>query len=300
VKVVAFGGGTGLPRVLKALKLLNLRPVAVVNVVDDGGSSGRIRKEFEVLPPGDLRNSLVALSEETLLSQIFQYRFKKGEGLSGHTIGNLILTALFENGVIEGLAKAHSLLQVKGRVLPSTLSDVKLLAWNKGGEEIRGQARIAQTEGITKVSLEPSKAKVYSLVMQEVREADLILIAPGSLYTSIIPTLLPCGLERAISESSALKVYLGNIANLLPETRGYTASQCLEAIYNHISLPKFDILLFDRSYTGKERIFVDEKVERFGKEVRFADLSDEDARHSPEKLQNVLGELLKECHLARS
>ncbi len=300
MRTVAFGGGTGLPRVLKALKLLNLQPVAVVNVVDDGGSSGRIRKEFKILPPGDIRNSLVALSDETLLSQIFQYRFKKGEGLSGHTIGNLILTALFENGVVEGLSKAHSLLQVKGKVLPATLSNVKLLACTRDGKKIRGQARIAKTEGITNVSLEPSEAKVYSLVIQEVREADLILIAPGSLYTSIIPTLLPYGLEGAISESSALKVYLGNIANLLPETYGYTASQCLQAIYNHIPLPKFDILLFDRSYAGKNKISVDEKVEKFGKEVRYADLSDEHARHSPEKLQNVLGELLKECHLARS
>ncbi len=300
MKVVAFGGGTGLPRLLKALRLLDLQPVAVVNVVDDGGSSGRIREEFRILPPGDIRNSLVALSEETLLSQIFQYRFKKGEGLSGHTIGNLILTALFENGVSEGLSKAHLLLQVRGKVLPSTLSDVKLLAYTQDGKEIRGQARIAKTEGIAKVSLEPSQAKVYSLVMQEVREADLILIAPGSLYTSIIPTLLPCGLERAISKSSALKIYLGNIANLLPETYGYTASQCLQAIYNHVSLPKFDILLFDRSYTGENKVFVDEGVEKFGKEVRFADLSDGNARHSPEKLQNVLGELLRECHLARS
>lgn len=300
MKVVAFGGGTGLPRVLKALRLLNLQPVAVVNVVDDGGSSGRIRKEFGILPPGDMRNSLVALSDETLLSQIFQYRFKKGEGLSGHTIGNLILTALFENGVVEGLSKAHSLLRVKGKVLPSTIFSVKLLAYTRDGKEIRGQARIARTEGIAKVSLEPSQAKVYSLVMQEVREADLILIAPGSLYTSIIPTLLPCGLERAISQSSAWKVYLGNIANLLPETCGYTASQCLQAIYKHVSLPKFDILLFDRSYTGENKIFVDEEVEKFGKEIRFADLSDENARHLPEKLQTVLGELLKECHLARS
>lgn len=300
MKVVAFGGGTGLPRVLKALKLLGLKPVAVVNVVDDGGSSGKIREEFGILPPGDIRNSLVALSEENLLSQIFQYRFKKGAGLSGHAIGNLILAALFEEDVVKGLSLVHSLLRVRGKVLPSTLCDVKLLAFTEDGGEIRGQARIARTKGITKVSLEPPEAKVYPLVVQELREADLILVAPGSLYTSIIPTLLPCGLEKAISESSALKVYLGNIANLLPETHGYTASECLEAIFKQVSLPKFDILFFDTSYRGEDKVFVDRGVEDFGREIKFGDFSDSEARHSPEKLKNVLGELLKECRLARN
>lgn len=291
-----------MPIVLRALRETATYPVAVVNVVDDGGSSGRLREQLGIIPPGDIRNSLVALSRKQRLAQVLQYRFEEGKDLAGHSLGNLFLAALIKENqgdVVKTLRQAHLLLDIYGEVWPVTLEKVLLKARLASGEMTGGQARIARTKGVKQVVLEPFGVKVYPQVGQAIEEADVVVIAPGSLYTSVIPTLLPQGVVEAIAKSSAYRVYLGNLANNLPETYGYNASQHLQAIFDHVILPPFDLMVFQEPFSRKDDnlpdlVKLDDGVESFGSEVWLRDVYEDATHHSSLKLKEVFKEIMRE------
>ena len=230
-RVVVIGGGTGLSSVLRGLKIHTSNLTAIVTVADDGGSSGELRKSIGILPPGDIRNCLTALSsDEALLTQIFQYRFAAGAGLNGHTLGNLFITALADitGSFEEAVAESGRVLAVQGRVLPSTLHDVKLVAdvqlpETKGNSvQIKGESKITKAGGkIIRMWLEPNNPLAYPPAIQAILSADLVLIGPGSLYTSILPNLLVDDITEAIKSSRALKFYVCNVATQPGEDRSF-------------------------------------------------------------------------------
>ncbi|MBV8580878.1 MAG: YvcK family protein [Candidatus Eremiobacteraeota bacterium] len=233
-RIVAVGGGTGLSTMLRGLKRITTNLTAVVTVSDDGGSSGRLQKELGVLPPGDIRNCLVALADdEALVTELFRYRFQEGEGLTGHSFGNLFLAAM--TGVTgnfdEAIKVSSRVLNVKGRVLPSTLAVARLVARLSDGRVVEGESRITEARGtIEEVSLDPPFAAPLDEVIAAIREADAIILGPGSLYTSIMPNLLVDRIGREIEASSAVKVYVCNVMTQPGETDGYTASAHVRAL----------------------------------------------------------------------
>lgn len=244
LKIVALGGGTGLSTLLRGLKGHTSNVVAIVSVSDDGGSSGRLSKELGMLPPGDLRNCLVALADdESLLSELFQYRFKDGQGLEGHSFGNLFLAALTEiYGDFElALKRASQVLATRGRVLPATLSPVVLCARFRDGRTVRGESEIPRARGIiSEVYLEPQRCRPPAEVLKVLADADAIVLGPGSLYTSVIPNLLVEGVADAVRASAAPKIYVCNVMTQPGETDGYTAADHLEALHNHVGGPLVD------------------------------------------------------------
>ncbi len=240
-KIVAVGGGTGLSTMLKGIKKLTNNITAVVTVGDDGGSSGRLRHEMGVLPPGDIRNCIAALADdEDLVTKLFQYRFKTGEGLEGHSFGNLFLTALcaITGNMVRAVQESSKVLSIRGRVLPSTLDDMKLAAELEDGTIVRGESSIPETgKRIKRLFTEPSDCKALPDVLQAIKDADLIILGPGSLYTSVIPNLLIKEISQAISKSDAKKIYVCNIMTQPGETTGYTASEHIQAILDHSGYP---------------------------------------------------------------
>jgi len=263
-KVVAIGGGTGLAMLLRGLKDHTSNITAIVTVADDGGSSGRLRRELGILPPGDLRNCIAALAEsESLTTQLFQYRFSEGQGLEGHSFGNLFIAAMAGvTGSFESaLAESSRVLAVRGRILPSTLQDVTLIADLR--EEVEGRLnRVAGESSITRfggtierVYLEPGDARAYPEAIRAILDADLIVLGPGSLYTSIMPNLLVGDISRAIRVSRAPKVYVCNVATQLGETVGYSAADHVEAIQRHVGPNVVDLVLCndhrDVDFSGK-------------------------------------------------
>jgi len=233
-RIVAIGGGTGLSTLLRGLKNYSSNITAVVTVADDGGSSGRLRQEFGVLPPGDLRNCLAALAdEEKLLTELFQYRFKTGEGLAGHSFGNLFLTAMAEiTGDLEkGVEASSRVLAIRGRVLPATLDDMKLWADLEDGRRVEGESHIPEAGGrIVRIGCLPERPRALPAVVEAIREAELIVIGPGSLYTSIAPNLLVPEIAQALRDSSALKIYICNVMTQQGETDGYSVSDHVRAL----------------------------------------------------------------------
>lgn len=266
LKVVSIGGGTGLACLLKGLKHSVLEPpmvealsglpwishlTAVVTVTDDGGSSGRLRKEHRMPPPGDIRNCLVALSaDENLMSLLFQYRFRGRGDLRDHSFGNLFLTAL--TGVTGDFLKAIRLtsevLAIRGRIYPSTLQDVKLKATVGRGRRIHGESAISRSKTrIRKIAMSPTDCRPVPGVLKSIGEADIITVGPGSLYTSVMPNLLVRGISRAIRRSGAVRIYIGNLMTQQGETSGYTASDHLRAIEEHAGPDLFDGVILNRS-----------------------------------------------------
>jgi uncharacterized cofD-like protein len=237
-RLVAVGGGTGLSTLLRGLKRYTSNLVAVVTVADDGGSSGRLSKELGVLPPGDIRNCLVALADdESLLSDLFQFRFRDGNGLEGHSFGNLFLAVLTEiSGDFElAIRRSSQILATRGRVLPSTLKQVTLCARFNDGTLVRGESQIPRRQGfISEVYLEPADCQPPAEVLAAIREADGIVLGPGSLYTSVIPNLLVEGVAQALRQSEAPKIYVCNVMTQPGETDGYTAADHIEAIHRHV------------------------------------------------------------------
>src|SRR5579862_8853798 len=244
LRVVSIGGGTGLSVLLQGLKhyvrpgrapLLDI--TAVVTVTDDGGSSGRLRREFDVLPPGDIRNCLVALSEdEALLSRLFQHRFQTGLGLKGHSFGNLFLTALTQlmGDFPEAVKASSEVLKIKGRIYPATATDVSLEATLEDGTRVTGETRISKSRRpIRAIRLRPRKVKPMADTLAAIAQADLITLGPGSLFTSVIPNLLVEGISAAIRRSPALKAYFVNLMWQPGETTNFTASDHLRAIHRH-------------------------------------------------------------------
>lgn len=236
-KITAIGGGTGLSTLLRGLKKYNCDITAIVTVSDDGGSSGKLRKELGVLPPGDIRNCLVALSEEeNLITRLFQYRFPKKGGLSNHSFGNLFLTALtsVSGGFDKAILNASDVLAIKGKVLPVSLDNVKLKATLVDGKKVKGETNISRSKyTIDTVEIEPKNAKVSKDVINSIVSADCVIFGPGSLYTSVIVNLLFNGVVSALKKSKAVKIYISNIMTQDGETTNYTLGDHIDAIIKH-------------------------------------------------------------------
>jgi uncharacterized cofD-like protein len=241
-KVVAIGGGTGLSTLLRGLKHYTSNITAVVTVGDDGGSSGRLREEQGVIPPGDIRNCIAALAdEEDLITSLFQYRFKTGSGLEGHSFGNLFLTALCQvtGDMMTAIKASAQVLNIKGKVLPSTLDQVTLVGHMEDGRIIRGESNIPNAAGkLAKLVCEPECPLPLPEALDAIREAQLIVLGPGSLYTSIISNLLIDPIAKAVSDSKAPKIYVANIMTQPGETDGFTVADHVQAILDHSPHPK--------------------------------------------------------------
>jgi uncharacterized cofD-like protein len=309
-KIVAIGGGHGLSTLLRGLKNASHNISAVVTVADDGGSSGRLRRNFGILPPGDVRNCLAALSDdEDLLAQLFQYRFGDSDSsLKGHSFGNLFISSMAEvTGSFEqAIAESGRVLAVSGRVLPASLENVILVAdiiEKENGKPIRisGESKITEAPGIIKrVMLEPSNPAVYPEVIQAILSANIIIVGPGSLYTSILPNLLVRDITEAIKAAQGLKIFICNVATQRGETAGYTCGDHLRVIEEHIGTNIFDIIVandiapqnFNKNVEGVE--VEDDLRKKYA--VYKNDLIDKDHpwRHDPEKVTRVIMDLFRE------
>lgn len=241
-KIVAIGGGTGLSMLLRGIKNITNNVTAVVTVGDDGGSSGRLREEMGVLPPGDIRNCIAALADdEDLVTKLFQYRFRNGEGLEGHSFGNLFLTALcsITGDMVRAVKESSNVLSIRGRVLPSTLDDMKLVAEMEDGRIIHGESNIPEAHGkIKRLFTDPQNCHALADVISAIREAELIILGPGSLYTSVIPNLLIQEISHEIAKSNAKKIYVCNIMTQPGETDGYSVCDHVNAIMKHAGSKK--------------------------------------------------------------
>nr|WP_253188447.1 gluconeogenesis factor YvcK family protein [Leptolyngbya sp. 'hensonii'] len=308
-KIVAIGGGTGLSTLLRGLKEYSANIVAIVTVADDGGSSGRLRREIGVLPPGDIRNCLAALAdEEKLVTELFQYRFKAGDGLQGHSFGNLFLTAMAEvTGDLErAIAASSQVLAVRGAVLPATLSDVKLWAELSDGRYVEGESSITAARGqIVRIGCLPAAPPALPKALQAIHEADYIIIGPGSLYTSVIPNLLVPEIAEAIAACQVPRIYVCNVMTQPGETDGYTVSDHIRAIDLACDQPLFDAVLVQKrspsaqaliryAQDDSQPVILDrETVKQLGRRIVLADVMQEDeltglVRHDPQRLAKVL------------
>jgi uncharacterized cofD-like protein len=249
-KVVAIGGGTGLSTLLRGLKVHTPHITAIVTVADDGGSSGRLRRELGVLPPGDFRNCIAALADdEALITQLFQYRFGQGEGLNGHCFGNLFISALagVTGSSERAILEAGRVLAVRGRILPSTLEDVTLVADlldTAGLTRVQGESAIPKAgQPIDRVFLRPDRVRAYPGAVRAILDADLIIAGPGSLFTSILPNLLVQDIRQAIAASPALKIYVCNVATQPGETDGFDVGRHVGALQRHVGRGLFPHVL---------------------------------------------------------
>lgn len=251
LRIVSIGGGTGLSTLLRGLKryVPEVEITAIVAVTDDGGSSGRLRREFDVLPPGDIRNCMVALSEdEALMSQLFQYRFKAGRGLKGHSFGNLFLTALNDltGDFVQTVKLSSEVLASAGRIFPVTSTNVTLEATLVNGRKVVGESRISKSRArIDHISLNPPRCRPLKDSLNAIAQADLITLGPGSLYTSVVPNLLVKGIPEAIRNSKAVKAYFVNLMWQPGETTGYTASEHVQVLYDHAGLAFLDHVIIN-------------------------------------------------------
>jgi uncharacterized cofD-like protein len=308
-KIVVVGGGTGLSTLLRGLKEYSANITAIVTVADDGGSSGRLRREIGVLPPGDIRNCLAALAnEEKLLTELFQYRFRAGDGLVGHSFGNLFLTAMSEvTGDLEQAIVASSqVLAVRGQVLPATLSDVRLWAELSDGRRIEGESNITEAGGtIARMGCTPAHPPALPRALQAIAEADYIIIGPGSLYTSIIPNLLVPEIAEAIAARPVPRIYVCNVMTQWGETQGYSVADHIQAIDRACGKPLFDAVLVQKKPPSSRalRRYAEEnsnpvpldrdRVAQQGRRIVLAAVVDEDeqtglVRHNPQALAKVL------------
>jgi uncharacterized cofD-like protein len=300
-----------LSTLLRGLKQYAADLTAVVTVADDGGSSGRLRRKLGVLPPGDFRNCLTALADsESLMTQLFQYRFGEGTGLDGHSFGNLFISAMAEIGgsFEQGLVESSRVLAVQGRVLPSTLRDVTLVAHlreerNGTLNTVTGESQIPQAEGtIERVFLEPDQIPAYPDAVRAILAADLILAGPGSLYTSVLPNLLVPGIAEAVRASRALKVYICNVATQQGETDGYDVADHVRALDTHLGHGTWNMILANDNLqaegelpTGVEMVSpqLDGEGLREGYRLVTADLVDPACpwRHDPKRLSRAVIQL---------
>ena len=285
LNLVAIGGGTGLSTLLAGLKRLvgqkDQAPVsiktlsAIVTVSDDGGSSGRLREELQMLPPGDIRNCMIALSEDsTLLARLFRHRFSGDGELGGHSFGNLFLAALTEvtGDFVEAVRLSSDILASKGHIYPATISDVRLIAKLKDGTTVRGETSItASRSGIESLHLEPEQCLPLPQTLAAIRAADIITVGPGSLYTSILPNLLVARVAQVIGSSSATKIFICNLMTQPGETDGYTARQHLETVKRYAPEIHFDYIVVN------DRRIDAEQSERYRAEGAFQIGLDEDS-----------------------
>ena len=254
-KIVAIGGGTGLSTLLRGLKEYSGNLTAVVTVADDGGSSGRLRRELGILPPGDVRNCIAALADaEPLMTKLFQYRFSEGSGLEGHSFGNLFIVAM--SGVTgsfeEAVRETSRVLAVRGNILPSTLANVTLSAHTEDEEVIHGESNITDSPSrIREVYLQPANVEANPDAVRAILNADLIVVGPGSLFTSVMPNLLVDGIRQAVQASPALKIYVCNVATQHGETDSFTVGDHFGALQRHLGGHFFDYVLANSNTRGK-------------------------------------------------
>jgi len=279
---------------------------AIVTVTDDGGSSGRLRRENRILPPGDIRNCMVALSkDEALLGRLFQYRFHAGRGLTGHNFGNLFLAALTHvtGDFVEAVRVSSKVLAIRGRIFPSTISNVTLVATLENGRKVHGETRItASRNPIKKLALLPRSVRPLPKAIDAIRQADLILLGPGSLYTSILPNLLIPEIAAAIAKSRAPRVYIANLMTQPGETSGYALADHLRAIRKHTSSRVIDWVVANRQAVspavarryraqGAEPVAVDiRELQKLGYRLILDNLLEEHGviRHNPTRLARLL------------
>lgn len=309
--IVVIGGGTGLSTMLRGLKHYSGNITAIVTVADNGGSSGRIRDELGILPPGDIRNTVIALADtEPLMERLFQYRFSWGEGLKGHSFGNLFLAAMADiTGDFEESIKEFSkVLAVRGKVIPSTLETVQLKAKYSDGSEIIGEANIPQPgRTIERIFLEPSSAKAVPEALEAIKSADLVVLGPGSLYTSVIPNLLVSPMIDALVETQAPRVYVCNVMTQPGETDGYTAGDHVAALLKHAGYRRIiDYVIVNETpispaqaekYREQQAFPVEvdrTRLESMGLAVVVADLIDNNdlVRHNSGRLARAIMSLL--------
>ncbi|WP_299743263.1 YvcK family protein [uncultured Rossellomorea sp.] len=311
-KVVVIGGGTGLPVLLRGLKRHPIDISAIVTVADDGGSSGRLRDSLDIPPPGDIRNVLAALSEvEPLVEQMFQHRFETTNELSGHALGNLIIAALasITGDFVHAIQEMSRVLNVKGKVLPSANQSVILKAEMEDGTIVTGESAIPKAgKKIKRVFLKPDSIKPLGETLRAIKEADLIVMGPGSLYTSILPNLLVPGIGEAVCRAKAKKMYICNIMTQAGETLDYSASDHVKALYDHLETPSIDYILVNKKQVPKEvqaryneeqasPVHFDmEKLRSMGLEVIAEEILSYDnhlVRHNTEKVADIIYSYLK-------
>jgi uncharacterized cofD-like protein len=326
LRIVSIGGGNGLATLLRGLKRYaraaqgGIELTAVVTVTDDGGSSGRLRRDFDVLPPGDIRNCMVALSQdEALLARLFNYRFSTGRGLKGHSFGNLFLTAMthLTGDFAHAVKLSAEVLAVGGRIFPSTASNVQLEATLDDGSQVYGETRIGRSKNpIARVRLKPRLVKPLKETLDAISDADVITVGPGSLFTSVIPNLLVDGIPKAIAKSRATKIYFVNLMTQPGETSGYRASDHIEQVLKHCGRNRsklIDVCVVNsgelgsgavRAYSTQSAQPVEadyDKLEKLGIRVVSADLvrlagrkRSDKIRHDPGAIGAVTVELAQE------
>ncbi len=309
LNLVALGGGTGLSTLLSGLKrLVGERHLhnswiaslsAIVTVSDDGGSSGRLREELQMLPPGDIRNCMIALSEDSnLISRLFRHRFRGDGELGGHSFGNLFLAALAEvtGDFTEAVRLSSEVLASKGHIYPATISDVRLVAELENGDVVRGETQISASRiPIRRLSLEPAQCLPLPEALKAIRGADVITVGPGSLYTSILPNLLVARVSRAIGESAATRIYVCNLMTQPGETDNYTARQHLETIKQYAPEIHFDFVVVNDKRISKEQ------AERYALEGAYQIGLDDDSLDSviDSSTQVIRANLLEEGEKVR-
>lgn len=312
LRVVAFGGGTGLPVLLRGLKDRVGDLAAVVTVADDGGSSGRLRQELGVAPPGDVRNCLVALAGRRRLAEVFDYRFEDGGGdLSDHSVGNIIIAALSDmaGGFCEGVEQAARFLRIKGRVFPAAVESLTLVAHYADGAVVKGESAVStvhKREGrILTISVEPEGTPAPPGMIRAVKEADVVVLSSGSLFTSTIPSLLGAGTREALASFVGPIVYVANVMTQPGETTGFAVSDHLRVIVDHVGPVVTDVLVHSGGLSrelveryeaeGAAPVAVDsEEIQALGARVRGADLISKTSvgvRHDPSKLAKEVREL---------
>ena len=313
-KIVAIGGGTGLSTMLKGIKKITNNITAIVTVGDDGGSSGKLREELGVLPPGDIRSCIAALADdEDLVAKLFQYRFKDCAGLAGHSFGNLFLTAMcsITGDMFRAVKESSNVLSIRGRVLPATLDDMRLVAEMEDGTIVKGESNIPESgKKIKRLFTElGGKCKPLEDAIWAINDADLIILGPGSLYTSVIPNLIINGIAKAINDSKAKKIYVCNIMTQPGETDGFSVSDHIKTLLDHAKYEKImDAVLVNTDLpedliapykdAGSEPVVVDTKeIEKLGIEIvqknliedkRFEDGHSSFVRHSPSRLARII------------
>lgn len=313
-RIVALGGGTGLSTLLRGLKAYSANITAVVGVSDDGGSSGRLRQQLGIVPPGDIRNCIAALADaEPLMTQLMQYRFPPGSGLDDHAFGNLFIAAMtaVTGDFDEAVRESNRVLAVRGQVLPATSVPLNLTARLASGRLVSGQEAVSRaTEPIARVSIDPADVRATPEAIERILEADLIVIGPGSLYSSVLPNLLISDIHDALSAAEGLRVYVCNVATQPGETGGFTASRHLTTLFDHVGDELVDIVLLNRNRSARrpagwqgQPVELDvRQLEELPVVVVEDDLVDDQNahHHDPDKLAAILLRLLQEDRPARS
>jgi uncharacterized cofD-like protein len=309
-RVVAFGGGTGLPLLLRGLRQTSGDSVCgVVTVADDGGSSGRLRQELGVAPPGDIRRCLVALADRRRLAEVFEYRFESGAELRDHSVGNIIIAALAEmsGSFCEGVEQAGRFLRIKGSVQPAATESLTLILHHADGSVTRGESTAREPgRAVRRVTIEPPGAVAPAAVIRAIERADVVVLSPGSLFTSTIPALLGARVSQALAEFDGPVIYAANIMTQPGETVGFTLSDHLRAIADHVGPVVTDVLVHTETLPpgvlcryqaeGGAPVAVDrERIERLGVRVHLARLLPDEivgeVRHDPDRLARAVLEV---------